>query len=156
MTNILITGNLTYLAEELSVEFLREKNRIVLVSKTIPNISISKQKKIITHAVDPVDEEFAEILSAYDFDVIIYLPTHEEHIITNNVSLSEAGQLLSGLSNVLELSKNEKVQRFIYISSTEVYGKLNKSDEETQPNPESLNGYNQKRAFPRSLLRKKQ
>ena len=139
--NILITGNLSYFAEALAEDLAKENNKIVLSSRKLPKNKSSKPRKITTHPVNPDEDIFTKVMAAYKFDHVIYLPTREEQTIIDNGSQSNEGHLLTGLKNTLELCKNENVERFIYFSSTEVYGNLQEVGETTQPVPESLNGY---------------
>lgn len=131
---ILITGNLSSLASAIAVEFLTERDKVVLASDDVENLGMGLEKAIL-HTCNPADSVFRDVLSSNKFDVIIYIATREEQLL--NVSNYNTGQALDGLRNALELSKN--VERFLYISSTEVYGK----DEDTlkyfEPHPVTIN-----------------
>jgi nucleoside-diphosphate-sugar epimerase len=135
--NILITGNLQSLATTLAKDFARDGNKIVLVSEQAEQLELRK-RNIIIHSYNPADKIFRDIMSSYKFDVAIYLSVREEQLGGQDFGTS---QQLDGLKSTLELCKNERVNRFIYISSTEVYGEMSEIDEGTVPKPNSVNGH---------------
>jgi len=139
--NILITGNVFYLSQSLTELLTSARHRVVLASKKLPGFKPEKNRKISIHAIDPDEDFFIETFASFKFDTIIYLPNHEEHILTHKNSNYYKSHLLSGLKNALELAQKGHVKQFIYVSSTEVYGKANNDDEITIPEPNSLNGY---------------
>ena len=135
--NILITGNLQSLAATLAKEFSREGNKIVLATERIEQLEIHA-KNVILHSINPADKIFRDIMSSYNFDVAIYLATREEQLEGQSFN---TGQQLDGLKSTLELCNKDNVERFFYISSTEVYGKMSDVDESTVPQPNSVNGH---------------
>ena len=135
---ILITGNLSSLAGTLAEKLSHEKHKVILASCDAKEENFAN-KDIVVHQIDPIDELFEQLLGSYRFDAIIYIAPHEEQFFINK-DISP-GKYLDGLRNSLEFSKKEKVKRFFYISSTEVYGDSKDTSEETEPLPNSLNGF---------------
>lgn len=136
--NILITGNLSSIAGALSKEFAKEKNRVVLASY---NISQDDQKSdnLVYHSINPAENIFRDALSAYKFEIVIFLATREEQIPDMGEYLYASRQL-SSLLNALDLCKNNKVKRFVFVSSTEIYGEGLDSSEAITPSPATING----------------
>ncbi len=135
---ILITGNLSSLAGTLAEKLSHEKHKVILASCDAKEENFAS-RDVVVHQIDPTDELFEQLLGSYRFDAIIYIAPHEEQFFINK-DIS-AGKYLDGLRNSLEFSKKEKVKRFFYISSTEVYGDSKDTSEESEPLPNSLNGF---------------
>ncbi len=135
--NILITGNIHSFAPMLARELAKEKHKIVLAGEHAKDLEID-QKNLIFHSMNPAEALFRDTLSSYKFDFVIYVPTREEDLSSDN---EHVGQQLDGLRNTLELSAKEKVRRFFYLSSTEIYGHMLDSSENAEPEPSSLNGH---------------
>lgn len=135
--NILITGNLFSIATSLAKRLAKEKNRVILAAEESKDLGI-EINNVIIHSLSPSEMLFQDALSSYKFDVVIYIATREEQLRGDD---ELTGQQLDGLKNVLGLCKKENVKRFIYISSTEIYGVMNDSSEGILPQPASINGY---------------
>ena len=136
--NILISGNLTSLSGTFAIKLSREKNKVILASSDAEKIRLNDEN-VITHLIDPTDALFPQVLASYRFDAVIYIAPHEEQLLLNENNSS--GKLLDGLRNTLELCLKDKVKRFFYISSTEVYGDTKDTAEDAEPHPNSLNGF---------------
>lgn len=136
--NILITGNLTSLALPIAKEFARENNRVILAGENTEGLNLAI-KNIVTHPINPAKPLFKESLTAYKFDVVIFLAVREEQLIDGTEF--NTGTQLDALRNSLELGKAVKAKRFFYISSTEVFGELTDVTESITPIPASINGH---------------
>ena len=137
--NILVTGNLFSLAKTIAREFSKEKHKIVVASDGAKASFDLKNANVTVHDIHPAEPVFLEVLSSYKFDVVIYLTIREEQIISQFDK--DAGNLLNGLRNTLDISKRSGVEKFILLSSTEIYGNMDELLETEIPNPASLNGY---------------
>jgi UDP-glucose 4-epimerase len=135
--NILIAGNLTSLASTLKKAFLREEYKVVCAG-LYPNDSSIGLPDVTTHSVLPTDPAFRELLLGYKFDAVVYLATREEQLLST--TNQNSGQVLDGLLNTLGICHLVGTERLIYISSTEVYGTLADTSEQTDPQPASANG----------------
>jgi len=135
--NILITGNLFSIATSLAKKLAKENNRVVLASEESKDLAIVINN-VIVHALNPAETLFQDALSSYKFDAVIYIATREEQIRSDG---ELNGHQLDGLKNTLELCKKEHVKRVVYISSTEIYGVMNDTNEGILPQPASINGY---------------
>lgn len=136
--NILITGNLSSLAVTFVKELVKQKHRLVLAADDAEKLGIQSHNTVL-HSIDPASEIFRDAMSSYGFDVIIFIPTREEHFYEE--SDFSTGHQLDGLRNALELCKHRKLKHFFYISSTEVYGRAADLSEKAVPQPASLNGH---------------
>ena len=138
--NILITGSLTSLCKSIIDISQKENHKVVLASLDSAEFSVlEKEGKVISHAIDPSNPLLADILSPYRFDAVVYLPLREEQLQKN--PSNQPGGLLDGLRNTLDLCQHSGVKRFIYVSSTEVFGDAESREEDAQPQPTSLNGF---------------
>lgn len=135
--NILVTGNLFSIATSLAKKLAKENNRVVLASEESKDLEI-EINNVIVHALNPSETLFQDALSSYKFDAVVYIATREEQIKSDS---ELTGHQLDGLKNTLELCKKEHVKRFVYISSTEIYGSMKDTAESMLPQPASINGY---------------
>ncbi|HLO13480.1 MAG TPA: NAD(P)-dependent oxidoreductase, partial [Anaerolineales bacterium] len=136
--NILITGNLSSLATTFAKEFAKQKHRVVLVSPDADKLN-PKPKNTILYSIDPARDIFRDAMSAYRFDIVVFISTREEQL--NERVDPDTGRQLDALQNTLELSRHGNLRRFFYISSTEIYGNCGNKSEDTEPEPASLNGH---------------
>jgi len=134
---VLITGDLTSLVHPLVKEYLHAKEKVVLASQSVQK-NPEDWEGVTTHSFDPTSDLFAETMSSYHFDAVIFIATREEQCVWGQAKTS--GLMLDGLRNALELTLKSKKGRFILISSTEVYGKSEKRSESDPPEPSSING----------------
>ncbi|MEA3350797.1 MAG: NAD-dependent epimerase/dehydratase family protein [Chloroflexota bacterium] len=134
----LISGHLSSLALALAREFIKERDKVVFASDDA-EIYSEKLDKVKAHCINPSDNLFHDALSSYNFDVVIYIAAREEQVLSD--PQFNSGQMLDGLKNVLQLSKNSGVKRFVYVSSTEVYGELDNTSEIVEPRSASINGH---------------
>ncbi|NMA07085.1 MAG: NAD-dependent epimerase/dehydratase family protein, partial [Ruminococcaceae bacterium] len=109
--NVLLTGNLSALTEELSNQLCIE-NKLVLVANEINEKVLPK--KAISFSFALREEAFSNLFESYNFDAVVFLATRSEHENRNAGTLEE-------LSVVLRLCYDHKVSQVVYISSSEVY-----------------------------------
>ncbi len=136
--NILISGNLSTLAGTFAKKLSREKNKVILASTDTEKIRLNGEDAIM-HLIDPTDTLFPQVLTSYRFDAVIYVAPRDEQLLLGENN--STGKSLDGLRNILELCRQDKVKRFFYISSTEVYGDTKDTAEDAEPHPNSLNGF---------------
>ena len=136
---ILVTGDLSNLAITIAQIFSRERDKVVLAAADTEFLEQGVDNLASIHTIDLADDLFRGVLSSYNFDVIIYLATREEQI--TELTSAHSGKMLDGLSNALQLARSSKVKRFIYLSSTEVYGDMESPSETVKPQPKSINGH---------------
>jgi len=142
--NVLISGNLSCLAATLVKAFLKERDKVVLVGSDIEALKKTLPEQVTCHAVSPADAVFKEIAAAYRFDAVVYLATREEQLLQSHPYNS--GEVLDGLQNILKVCQGKGVEKFFFISSTEVFGRqaedaLPVEPAEIIPKPDSPNGF---------------
>jgi len=141
--NVLISGNLSCLTTTLAKAFLKEKYKVVFAGSHSEELK-KDLSQVTCHPVSPADDIFQEIISAYRFDVVIYIATREEQLL--RLDPHNTGQVLDGLLNTLEVCKNRGIQKIFYISSTEIFGSQDTAiqviaSESIDPQPTSPNGF---------------
>lgn len=136
--NVLIAGNLTCLANTLARAFANEKMKVVIAGPHATDLGM-QLPNVTAYPLVLTDRPIRELISNFKFDAVIYLATREEQLLVD--SQWNAGQVLDGLQNTLEACKVERVKRFFFVSSTEVYGTQEDTAETLEPQPASPNGY---------------
>ena len=136
--NILIAGSLDTIAPTVGAQLSREGHKVIIAGVGAENV-IRKRRNVIVHAFPSYEDVFSDSLRSYNLDVVIFISTREEQILTGNGN--HTGLQLENLRSVLELAKRENVKKFFYISSSEVYGDAENLSEGTTPQPNTLNGH---------------
>lgn len=136
--NILLTGDLSSLSICLARRFSKEGYRVILAGSD-PGFKTKKLSRVTFHSIPVDDVLFQKTLSRYRFDAVVFLGSREECLGTAIGMAS--GEMLDGLSNTLEMVKNENLDHFFFISSTEIYGNAEETAEGVLVEPVSVNGY---------------
>ncbi len=140
MTRILVTGGAGFIASDLA-ERLSEKetNQIVVVD----NLQTGSLQKLPKGRFDNIRfikcdvnnfEDISSVFFAYHFDYVFHYAAlvGVKRTLQNPVKVLDD---ISGIKNILSLSKNTGVKRVLYSSSSEVYGEPVEipQNEETTP-----------------------
>ena len=136
--NILITGNISSLSNSLANRFSRENHKIIIAAKNVEVVP-TDISGVSAHAIDPTELFYSRVLSSYKFDAVVFLADREE--MADHLTTQKSGYMLDSLLNVLNFCKEEQIQRFFLISSTEIYGGAKNTKESAVPEPTSINGY---------------
>lgn len=134
---ILITGGLGLIGHNV-VRKLQEAGHEVVVTDICTNYGIVPQNEIDfligerrkkidastrVYSVDIADPVGMECLfRAYQFDTVIHLASFPRQKVVNANPMSGSRVMSEGLLNLLELSTKCSVAKFVYISSSMVYG----------------------------------
>lgn len=133
--NVLLTGNLSALTEELSNQLCIE-NKLILAAKEINDKILPP--KVITFSFAPKEDMFSKLFKSYSIDAVVFLATRSEHENRKAGTLEE-------LDVVLKLCCDHKVSQVVYISSSEVYPTENTAAAtiygETQPSSVNNDSY---------------
>jgi UDP-glucose 4-epimerase len=134
--NILITGGQGLIGHNV-VHKLEEQGHTVVITDTQTNYGIIPQSELIyllsqrskkirsseVYLTDICDlAGMDRIFSKYKFDTVIHLASFPRQKVVNANPALGSRTMSQGLLNLLELSKTYKVRKFIYISSSMVYG----------------------------------
>ena len=134
MAKILITGALGFIGHNVTNFLEKEHHVIGIDNKTtygfVPqdelNYLINSRRRRITSNVDTIDIRDHNQLEPYfnnkDIDTVVHLASFpRQKVVEGNPALASE-VMATGLINLLELSKKYGVKRFVYISSSMVYG----------------------------------
>lgn len=133
---ILVTGGLGLIGHNV-VAKLEKQGHIVVVTDTktnygfIPAAEIDylvaeRRRKITTefiHSVDVADADGVDwLIRHYAIDTVIHLASFPRQKVVNANPALGSRVMSEGLLNLLEASKKHGIRRFVYISSSMVYG----------------------------------
>ena len=133
---ILVTGGLGLIGHNVVARLEQQGHRVIIVdTKTtyglIPQeeldyLMVERRRKISTdriYSIDITDQDGIDwIMRTHQPDAVIHLASFPRQKVVN-VNPQLGSQTMSqGLLNLLEASKNYAVKRFVYISSSMVYG----------------------------------
>jgi UDP-glucose 4-epimerase len=126
MRNILVTGGAGFVGSTLTEFLLRNPENFVVV---VDNLSSGHIKKLPAPAENlkfiKADvnnrKEISEIMMSWRFDFVFHYAAvvGVQHTLENPIMVLND---VSGIQNILELSKNIGVKRVFYSSSSEIYG----------------------------------
>jgi nucleoside-diphosphate-sugar epimerase len=133
--NILVTGGLGLIGHNV-VARLQKQGHSVVITDTRTNYGIIPQpeldylmterlKKIQPgqiHAIDIVSDTIEWLFSRYNFDIVIHMASFPRQKVVNANPALGAKTMMEGLLNLCELSKKHKIKKFVFISSSMVYG----------------------------------
>ena len=132
---ILVTGGLGFIGHNVVAQ-LEDLGHDVLIIDNMTDYGIipedemaylikERTKKIysVCHPYDiensiPIDRTFA----SFKPELVIHLASFPRQKVVNNNPLVAADSMIKGLLNLCELSSKHKVSRFVYVSSSMVYG----------------------------------
>ncbi len=134
--NILVTGGLGLIGHNVVAKLEDQGHRVTVVDTCtnygiIPQSEIDylvterykKIKKAFTYKYDINDTANMKYLfAAGKFDIVFHLASFPRQKVVNANPMEGSKVMSQGLLNLLELSKIHGVQKFLYISSSMVYG----------------------------------
>lgn len=135
MSNILVTGGLGLIGHNV-VDKLQRMGHRVAIADTRTNYGIIPQDEIdylmterlkkiqpgSIHAIDISSESIDWLFGRYKFDIVIHMASFPRQKVVNANPTMGAKTMMEGLLNLCEVSKKHKIKKFVYISSSMVYG----------------------------------
>jgi UDP-glucose 4-epimerase len=132
---ILVTGGLGLIGHNV-VAKLQQQGHSVVITDTrttygiipqdeIDYLMVERLKKIQPgqiHAVDIVSNSVEWLFEKYKFDIVIHMASFPRQKVVNANPRLGAQTMMEGLLNLCEASVKNNVKKFIYISSSMVYG----------------------------------
>ena len=77
--NILISGNVASLTITLVRELVRQKHHLVVASDDADQLGIGSTNTVV-HSINPAGNLFRDVISAYGFDIVVYISARGEQI----------------------------------------------------------------------------
>jgi nucleoside-diphosphate-sugar epimerase len=135
MSNILVTGGLGLIGHNV-VQRLQSMGHRVAITDIRTNYGIIPQDEIdylmterlkkiqpgSIHAIDISSDSIDWLFGKYKFDIVIHMASFPRQKVVNANPTMVAKTIMEGLLNLCEASKKHKVKKFVYISSSMVYG----------------------------------
>lgn len=133
---ILVTGGLGLIGHHV-VQMLENLGHDVIVTDTQTNYGIIPQdeidylikerkkkiKKALLYKFDICDQRNLDwLFASHKFDIVIHLASFPRQKVVNANPIIGSRVMSEGLLNLCELSKKYNVKKFVYISSSMVYG----------------------------------
>jgi nucleoside-diphosphate-sugar epimerase len=135
MKNILITGGLGLIGHNVVARLEKDHAVSIIDNRTtygiVPQSEVDylmseRLKKIQTQKIYSASIESAEtvdyVVEQNAVDVIVHMASFPRQKVVNANPAAGADVMMRGLINLLESAKKHKVERFVYISSSMVYG----------------------------------
>lgn len=133
--NILVTGGMGFIGhnvvsklEKLSHRTIIADNRTnynIIPKEEIEYLMIERAKKVSTphnYTVDICSTNLEMLFSNYKPQVVIHFASFPRQKVVNTNPVYGSKVMSEGLLHLLELSKKHHIEKFIYISSSMVYG----------------------------------
>ncbi|MEQ8323666.1 MAG: NAD-dependent epimerase/dehydratase family protein [Vicingaceae bacterium] len=127
-TNILVTGGAGFIGSATALKLSENSSNLVVVIDNlltghVDNLAAGKTRKNLVFIKEDVNnvKEVSDIFARYSFDYVF----HYAAIVGVQRTLANPILVLndiSGLKNIMSLSKNTGVKRIFFSSSSEVYG----------------------------------
>jgi nucleoside-diphosphate-sugar epimerase len=132
---ILVTGGLGLIGHNV-VQRLQSQGHSVVITDTRTNYGIIPQAEIDylmserlkkiqpgqIHAIDIASDSIDWLFTRYKFDVVIHMASFPRQKVVNANPMLGARTMMEGLLNLCEACKKHNVKKFVYISSSMVYG----------------------------------
>ena len=132
---ILVTGGLGLIGHNV-VARLQQQGHSVVITDTRTNYGIIPQAEIDylmlerlkkiqpgqIHAIDIVNDSIDWLFARYKFDIVIHMASFPRQKVVNANPMLGARTMMEGLLNLCEACKKHSVKKFVYISSSMVYG----------------------------------
>jgi len=132
---ILVTGGLGLIGHNVVAKLQKQGHSVVITDTRttygiIPQDEIDylmteRLKKIQPgqiHAIDIASDSIDWLFGRYKFDMVIHMASFPRQKVVNANPRLGAKTMMEGLLNLCEASKKHNVKKFIYISSSMVYG----------------------------------
>ena len=135
MSSILVTGGLGLIGHNVVDRLQRMGHRVaitdirtnygIIPQDEIDYLMTERLKKIqpgSIHAIDISSESIDWLFDRYKFDIVIHMASFPRQKVVNANPTMGAKTMMEGLLNLCEVSKKHKIKKFVYISSSMVYG----------------------------------
>ena len=146
---ILVTGGLGFIGHNVVVELCKKGHTVRIVDnqtnygvvpyEELNYIMQERRKKIptnvIAHQIDIESSAVNFVFETFKPEVVVHLASFPRQKLVNQNPQAGSRVMIEGLLNILELSVKHKVEKFVYASSSMVYGSFEKANEDTECRP---------------------
>lgn len=146
---ILVTGGLGFIGHNVVAELCKRGHTVRVVDNqtdygTIPhselNFIIAERRKkipadVLIHQIDVESSAIKFVFEQFRPDTIVHLASFPRQRVVNRNPQAGSRVMSEGLLNLLELATEFKVEKFIYASSSMVYGSFEQANEDTECHP---------------------
>lgn len=140
--NVLITGGYGFIGSHVAEEFFSEGHRIFIIDNLSSGNVENIRFKHASFIMDIEDTRCSEVFRSNRFDAVIHLAAQINVASSFDDPYGDTRSNILGLVNMLQLSAQYGVKKFVFASSAAIYG--NNSDiplkEEAMPDPLSPYG----------------
>lgn len=139
---VLITGGYGFIGSHVVERFYKEGYDIYIIDNLSAGNKENVKVKHKFYELDIIDSKCEEVFSNVKIDVVVHLAAHIDSDDLAEKPTVEAKSNILGLINMLELSSKYGVKKFIFASSTTVYGSNQQTPliEDSNLNPTSPYG----------------
>lgn len=128
MKRYIITGATGYIGSMLAERLLKEDKDVTAIVRNPERLKSSIRRKVKVFQADIVNQEAtSQITDFYDCLIHCAAYTHSSYMISNPVEVAES--IVNGTQNMLKLAVRCRVKSMVYLSSMEVYGKIDCSSD---------------------------
>ncbi len=153
---ILVVGGYGFIGSAIAEKLIQEKYKVTIID----NLSTGNKKNVrLNHKsidLNATNRRCKKIFEEDKFDAIVYA-ARRTALNDDLINFHEKAENIVGLRHMLELSLKYEVNRFIFLSSYEVYGTAEQGINESSPlNPISDEGreYQYQESFCRDYIKK--
>lgn len=127
--HFLITGATGYIGSLIVERLIREKKKVTVLVRDEKKLSECVRGKVTVVTCDVTDERVVQEIEE-NFDAIIHCasPTQSAYMVSHPVETARV--IVNGTENMLRLAVRCHVKSMVYLSSMEVYGKIECADDE--------------------------
>lgn len=123
MDTYLITGATGYIGSLLSEYLLQQGQQVTVIVRNIEKLKVTLKDKVNIIQGDIRDSSMMDrILGRYDYLIHCAAPTQSAYMISNPIEV--ANTIIQGTQNMLKLASRCQIKSMVFLSSMEVYGKM--------------------------------
>lgn len=139
--NILITGGYGFIGSHVAEEFYKEGHHIFIIDNLTSGNPKNIRFKHTFFKQDIEEQRCREIFKSFKFDIVIHLAAQIDVATSIKDPFKDTSSNILGLTNMLQLSTEYGVKKFVFASSAAVYGDNNDIPLKEEYNLEPLSPY---------------
>ena len=140
---VLITGGYGFIGSYVAERFAKEGHEIVIIDDLSNGSKEYVKAKHSFYCLNTASDKCQDVFSNHNIDLVIHAAGRLCPYSTGDGTAVYCQANVLGLSHMMALSAKHGVKKFIYISTTEVYGNISTpATEKNQAKPLSPNGIN--------------